>query len=97
MRNAFMQIKDTAFPWPSAISLLYPVSATIYIATMTPAGPAMVVGYGLANLGYILFAAGILAGSFRILGLRRRWHVLALGGVSFILGTVLSSVGEVTR
>jgi len=91
--RAFMRIGGTGFPWPSALALLYPVTATIYIATWTPAGPAMVVGYGLANLGYLLFGAGIWAGTFRILGLRKRWQVLASAVVSFVLGTVLSNVG----
>jgi len=89
----FMGIADTEFPWPSTVALLYPLGATIYIATATPAGLAMVIGYGLANLGYLLFAAGIWGGSFRILGLKNRWQVLGSAGVSFALGTVLSNVG----
>jgi hypothetical protein len=89
----FMRIAADGFPWPSALSLLYPIGATIYIATLTPAGPAMVVGYGLTNLGYLLFGAGIWAGSFRILGLKRRWQVLAAAVAAFGVGTVLSNVG----
>ena len=40
----------SGFPWPSAVSLLYPIGATIYIATRTPAPIAAVAGYGLAKL-----------------------------------------------
>lgn len=89
----YMGISLVAFPWKSALALLYPISAAIYVATSTPANPAMVVGYGVANLGYLLFAAGIWAGSFRILGLTKRWHVLAAAVAAFAVGTVLSNVG----
>lgn len=44
----------------------------------------MVVGYGLANLGYLLFAAGIWKGSVRILGLKNRWHVLGSAVVFWV-------------
>ncbi len=89
----FMRIGSTGFPWPSALALLYPIAATIYIATWTPANPVMVVGYGLANLGYLLLGAGIWSGSFRVLGLRKRWQVVSVAVVSFVLGTVLSNIG----
>ncbi len=88
----FMGIVESGFPWPSLVALLYPLGATIYIAT-TPASPVMVVGYGLANLSYLLFAAGIWSGSFRILGLKNRQQVFGAAGMSFILGIVLSNVG----
>lgn len=88
----FMGITRASFPWPSAVALLYPVGATIYIATTTPAGFVTVIGYGIANLGYLLFAAGIFCGTFRILGLRNRWQVFGAAVVSFVLGTVLSNV-----
>jgi hypothetical protein len=89
----FMRIAADGFPWPSTLALLYPIGAAIYIATWTPAGPAMVVGYSLANLGYLLFGAGIWAGSFRILGLKRRWQVFAAAVATFGVGTMLSSIG----
>jgi len=88
----FMGIAGTRFPWPSALAVLYPITATIYIAAWTPAGPTMVVGYGLANLGYLLFAAGIWPGSFRVFGLKKRWQVFGAALAFFILGTVLSNV-----
>ena len=88
-----MGIADTSFPWPSMVALLYPLSAAVYIATTTPASFALVIGYGLANLGYLLAAAGIYAGSFRILHLKTRWQVLGAAIAVFALGTVLSNVG----
>lgn len=33
----FMGITGDGFPWPSALGLLYPIGATIYIGTATPA------------------------------------------------------------
>jgi hypothetical protein len=82
----------SAFPWLSALSLIYPISATIYIATRTPAPTVVIAGYGLANLGYLLFAAGIFAGRFGVLGLKRRWQVIFIAIVCFALGTILSSI-----
>ncbi len=80
------------FPWISALSLLYPIIATIYIATGTPAPPIMIAGYGLANLGYLLFAAGIFTGTFGVFGLKRRWQVLALAAICFAIGTLLTNL-----
>lgn len=89
----FMGIKASVFPWVSTISLLYPVRAGIYIATQTPASVAMVVGYCLANLGYLLIGAGIIKGTFRILGLKKRRQVLVAGFLAFLVGTFLSNIG----
>ncbi|MGD9368825.1 MAG: hypothetical protein PVH87_24190 [Desulfobacteraceae bacterium] len=89
----FMGIKGHNFPWQSAACLLYPIGASIYIATATPASPVEVIGYGIANLGYLLFAAGIFFGTFQILGLKSRWKVLGAAIISFIIGTILSNVG----
>jgi hypothetical protein len=84
----------TGFPWTSALTLLYPISATIYAAADYPATPVMIAGYGLANLGYLLFAAGIFAGTFRVFGLKKRWKVLVLGATCVVVGTVLSSIPQ---
>lgn len=84
----------SAFPWVSALTLVYPISATIYIATSTPAPPVMIVGYGLANLGYLLCAAGIFTGTFLVFGLKKRWLVLVLAAICFGIGTVLSSLPQ---
>ena len=84
--------QDGRFPWPSAISLLYPIGALIYIATRTPAPITMIVGYGLANLSYLLFTAGILAGKFGVFGLRKRWHVLIVAAICFSFGAFLSNI-----
>ncbi|MBI5429677.1 MAG: hypothetical protein HY938_04370 [Nitrosomonadales bacterium] len=75
--NQLRQGKTDAsvFPWISALSLLYPVAAMVYIATRTPAPPRMVVGYGLGNLAYLLLVAGIFTGKFGVFGLRSRWQV----------------------
>jgi len=88
----FMGIAAVDFPWPSMLALLYPIGAIVF-ATLTAAPPLMVVGYGLANLGYLLFGAGLCGGSFRILGLRKRWQVLAAAMVAFGVGTLLCNVG----
>ncbi len=89
----FIGIRSSKFPWMSAISLFYPVLATFYISTRTPASLPIVIGYGLANLGYMMFAAGIFAGTFRIFGLTKRWQVFVSAIVAFLVGTILSNVG----
>jgi hypothetical protein len=90
--------RGKGFPWPSALAVLYPVGAAISIAMVMPevrsvamARPAMIAGYGLANLGYLLFVAGLWPGTFRILGLRKRWQVFASAVVSLAVGTVLAT------
>jgi hypothetical protein len=79
-------------PWPSVAALLYPISATIYASEMDGSSPALVAGYGLSNLGYLLLAAGIWAGSFRALGLKKRWQVFSAALAFFLIGTVLSNI-----
>jgi hypothetical protein len=88
----FLGIKFFSFPWFSMISLLYPLGAAIYMVTQEPARPMMIVGYGLVNLGFLLFGAGILKGTFRVLGLTKRWHVLAGGAIALLIGIFLSKI-----
>jgi len=89
----FMGIKVSTFPWVSAIFLLYPIGSAVYIATQTPARAPMIVGYGLANIGYLLIGAGIVKGTFRIFGLKKRWQMLVAGATAFLIGTFLSNIG----
>jgi hypothetical protein len=79
------------FPWPSAISLLYPAAAVVYISTQTPAPTQWVIGYGVANTGYLLIAAGIIKGTFGIFRLKKRWQVLLAGALAFLIGTIMSN------
>jgi hypothetical protein len=94
------RLRDQGFeiPWLSAISLLYPIGAMAYIATRSRAETgtlptlATTVGYGLSSLGYLLFAAGLFGGKFRVLGLQTRWQVFAMAIVSFVVGTILFNI-----
>jgi hypothetical protein len=81
-----------SFPWLSALSLLYPISAMIYIATSTPAPIVTILGYGLAQLGYLFFAATLISGKFGVFGLKNRWQVLIAGVISLCLGISLSNI-----
>lgn len=93
--HKFAGIDHVGFPWLSTITLLYPVGAAVYISTVAqPLNCAIVIGYGLAQLGYLLFAAGIFFGTFRALGLLNRWQVFGVAVLSFVLGTVLSNIGS---
>ncbi len=71
-------------PWVSGIALLYPIAASFYIAGYTPTSVMIVVGYGLTNLAYLMFAAGVIAGHFYIFHLQTRLHVFPAAGFSVI-------------
>jgi hypothetical protein len=90
----FIGIKNTNdFPVWSGLALLIPIFAFLRISGI-PADPIVRVGYALAQLGYVLFAAGLFAGTFRILGLRSRPQVFGSAVAVFILGTILSNLGD---
>ncbi len=76
----------------SYVALLHPVFAMLYAWISTPPSLLIVFGYGLANLGYVLFAAGIFAGTFLALGLKKRWQVFAAGIVAWLLGAFLMNL-----
>jgi len=79
------------FPWLSSLTMLYPIGAMVTIANQgAPILPTL--GYGFANLGYLLLAAGILAGGFRALGFRYRIPTLIAAVSIWIVGTVLSNL-----
>jgi hypothetical protein len=93
--NATGETSRDAIPWPSTIALLYPIVAMFYIASYSPAPPfTVIIGYGLANLGYLLLLTGVFAGHFRILHLERRLYVVLAGAVFFALGTVLTNIPQ---
>jgi hypothetical protein len=68
----------------SAVAILYPIGAMGWMAMTYPEAPALcVLAYGVANLGYLLLAASV-PGSFRILGLTTRWHVVVAGFAALV-------------
>ena len=79
------------FPFLSALALLYPVVAMLSMAS-TPAAPVLILGYGFANIGYLLGVAFIVPGHFRILGLDDRIPTLVAAVVFWVIGVVLSNV-----
>lgn len=85
-------MRSTQIPWISAVSLLYPILAAFYISIRTPASLPMVIGYGLANLGYLMFAAAIFSGTYKIFCITKRWQVFVGAIVAFGVGTILSNV-----
>jgi len=89
----FIGIRSGKFPWVSALSLLYPVFATLYISTGTPANIYMIIGYGLANLGYVMFAGGIFGGTYLVFRLTKRRQVFVGAVIAFLVGTLLSNIG----
>jgi len=83
--------EKASFPWLSWLAMLYPISAILWIESY--GAPLLAtLGYGFANLGYLLFGAGILAGSFRALGFRYRMPTLIAAVAVWVAGTVLSNL-----
>ena len=60
--------------YASTISLLYPIVAMIYIATKT-SEVSVTIGYGLSQLGYVMFFAGVYKGTFLVFNLDKRLQV----------------------
>jgi len=79
------------FPYLSLVALLYPVIAILSM-TKTPAPPILILGFGFANLGYLLGAATVIPGHFRILGLDDRIPTLIAAIVFWVIGFALSNV-----
>ena len=88
----FIGKHSNRFPWMSAVSLLCPILATLYMSRRTPASLLMIIGYGLSNLGYVMFAAGIFTGTYRIFGLSKRWQVFVVAVMAVLVGTLLSNI-----
>lgn len=85
--------RDSRVPaWPSFLTLAYPLTATMTFPQGS-AGALEVMGYGLANLGYLLGVAGIIAGHFRVLGLNYRIPTLIAAVGVWITGTILVNIG----
>ena len=83
-------IPKKGFPLPSLLSLIYPIVA---MANHPNPNPEIIetLGYGFANLGYLLFAA-LLPGTFRILGMEKRTQILFGALIFFGIGAVLVNV-----
>jgi hypothetical protein len=79
------------FPWLSTLTMLYPITAMVAIANQ--GAPLLsTLGYGFANLGYLLLGAGILAGSFSALGFRYRIPTIIAAVAVWLVGTILSNL-----
>ena len=74
--------------YPSTISLLYPIVAMIYIATKT-SEVSVTIGYGLSQLGYVMFFAGVYKGTFLVFNLDKRRQVLSVAIILIFSGFVL--------
>jgi hypothetical protein len=78
------------FPFVSFIALVYPVAAMLPLSE-TPISVAGILGYGFANLGYLLLAAGVFFGQFRAFALEGRVVTIIVAVVSWVVGIVLTN------
>jgi len=73
--------------YPSTISLLYPIVAMIYIAMKIPE-VLVILGYGLSQLGYVMFFAGVYKGTFLVFNLDKRLQVFVSAVVCVGMGFI---------
>ena len=73
--------------YPSTISLLYPIVAMIYTAMKIPEVP-VILGYGLSQLGYVMFFAGVYKGTFLVFNLDKRLQVFVSAIVCVGMGFI---------
>jgi len=83
-------IPAKGFPYISFIALLYPVAAMLSLSE-TPISVIGILGYGFANLGYLLLAAGVFFGQFRAFALEGRVITIIAAVVSWVVGVVLTN------
>ena len=85
--------RDAGAPaWPSFLALAYPLTASMTFPQGS-AGALEVMGYGLANLGYLLGIVGVAAGHFRALGLNYRVPTFIAAVGAWVTGTILVNIG----
>ena len=73
------------FPILSSLALLYPIGAMLSMSN-TPAPSFLILGYGFANLGYLLGVAFVVPGHFRVLGLDHRLPTVVVAVIFWIIG-----------
>ena len=79
------------FPWFSWLAMLYPIMAILW-CSLNGIPLLITLGYGFANLGYLLLISGVLAGSFRALGFRYRKPTIIAAIIFWLYGTILSNL-----
>ena len=87
MKNRNFRNNSNKKIYPSTISLLYPIVAMIYIATKIPEVP-VILGYGLFQLGFVMFFAGVYKGTFLVFNLDKRLQVLVVAVVCVGMGFI---------
>lgn len=85
------EVPRYTFPWISALSLLYPISAMKSMGNNS-GSVLQILGYGVANLGFLMMAAAIVTGSFQILGLEYRTQTLVGALMAIAVGVVITNV-----
>ena len=79
------------FPILSSLALFYPIGAMLSMSN-TPASSFLILGYGFANLGYLLGVAFVVPGHFRVLGLDHRLPTVVVAVIFWIIGFALGNV-----
>jgi hypothetical protein len=87
------EIKGTTFPW-SGVGLLYPIIGVMsYADVYQGSSPwTVMLGYGIAQLGYLLIAAGVIKGTFNVFRLQKRSHVFGAAVVCLIVGFYVTNL-----
>ena len=80
------------FPWGSTLGLVYELAMYLRVRHGAPSEMAAA-GVGVANLGYLLLAAGLVAGTFRAFLLTSRVAVFTAAAAFFALGVWMVNYG----
>lgn len=87
----FMGIQSArGTPIWSALALIIPAASFLQTRSNT-ASFSLALGSAISNLGYVLLAAGIVAGTFHVLALRTRAQVFVAAAAAWLLGVLLSN------
>lgn len=90
LRSESPKFKE-GWPWISFIGLLYPVLAMTHVARIEESSATDIIGYGFANLGYLLFASALISGSFKALNLQKRTSTFVIAAICWCIGYYLSN------
>ena len=87
-------MKNIKYYWSTYI-LLYPICGTIWISNLSDSITFwQILGYGISQLGYLMIAAGLISGTFKVFNLRKRFHVLGVAMACLVIGIYFSNISS---
>jgi high-affinity Fe2+/Pb2+ permease len=91
LKGGFVMNKQKKFPIFSFLGMAYALIAGMSLFSLSN-NIVLALGYGITNLAYVLIAASIFTGKFRIFRLHKRLYTFGSAVFLFILGLILSNI-----